>query len=161
MNALILQNNVSVREVKPNTPIQLLAQNVGFWTGHLEFQVIDEAGNVILRQWVGTSMTQQAWLDWYSPSGVGNYRFYPDSGNYDVYVDFSVTQTAIIPTPGQPPITPTPLPVPTLPVPTPTPALAPTPGMGVVGATDWALWVAIGIGVIALLGASYLFIRRK
>lgn len=98
MKGIILQNGISVTKVKPNSPIQLVASDVGFWTDHLNFRVVDTSGKILFNQEIGMRF-QQGWADWQAPYELGWYYFLPDAEDYSNYVLFEVTPLAVIPTP--------------------------------------------------------------
>ena len=97
MNALILQNGIQVRSVRPGTSVRLVAQDVDFWTNQLTFIVIDERSVDVVRQIVSVRLIggRDAWLDWRAPQTPGYYYFYPDfAGNPTSFIAFEVSRAA-------------------------------------------------------------------
>jgi hypothetical protein len=102
MRAYITVNNVQVREVKPNTMLQLHCDGeVAFLYSYTHYLVLDDSGSKYYDQGIAINIRGDSYADWQSPARAGKYIFYPSSDKYtDVSVEFEVVADAVTPHPG-------------------------------------------------------------
>ena len=97
----LLQNEIQVTEVKPNTPVRLATGGTGFWTPTVNYVVFDSNGKQVLNATVDVDFAQNAWLDWLAPSDEGDYQFFGNYANDKTdYLTFTVSVGSATPIPG-------------------------------------------------------------
>lgn len=102
MDIKILQNGMSITNVKPNTPIELWASSSSPFTLlfpfiQARFYVENTEGRKYLDEQVSVNVLNDAWYDWISPAENGTYYFYPNYPDKSDFMIFTVDSGALIP----------------------------------------------------------------